>query len=698
VSSKVTGGVFFGAVIQGRDIQVMLPAQVTPAMTGLPRPAAVFTGRDGQVDALLKGLSPDRQGGAVLVTAVAGMAGIGKTELVLQTAHRALRTTGWFPGGVLFVDLFGYDPARRLSAADALLGWLQAIGIPGDHIPAAEADRARLWRSVLAAYLGQGRRPLLVIDNAADAGQVAPLLPADADIPVLITSRHNLDIDARLYDLDVLDTDSAVDLVREVIAHRRGPVDSRGRDRQAMVELVGLCAGLPLALRVVAALLADRPHLQPAALAQELRDQHRLDRLSREQVAVRAAFDLSYQHLTDAQARLFRLLPVNPGPDVGTTATARLADLPEQRATILLQDLHRAHLVDEPAPDRWGMHDLLRLHAGTQSPATPDEATTARLRLFTHYHDSARAANTHLDPTTTADTARFATREQALTWLDAEHSNLIAVCTSAPGHQLPKTSTDLAFTLARFLDFRRYFDDWITITTTAADIFQQAGDRHGEGQTLNNLGLALQQVRRFDEAITAHTQAAKIHQQTGDRRSEGGALNNLGLALRQVRRVDEAITAHTQAAKIHQQTGDRRSEGGALNNLGLALQQLRRVDEAITAHTQAAKIHRQTGDRHSEGTALNNLGLALQQLRRFDEAITAHTQDLEICWQTGDRHGEGTALSSLGLALRQVRRFDDASSCWAKAVDAFTDAGDAASAALVRQWLDELPHRPVATD
>ena len=576
VSNTITGGVFFGAVIQGRDVQVMLPAEVTPAMTGLPRPAAVFTGRDDQLETLLKGLSPHGPGGAVLV---AGMGGIGKTELVLQTAYRALHTTDWFPGGVLFVDLFGYDPNRRLSAADALLGWLQAIGIPGEHIPAAEADRARLWRSVLAAYVRQGRRLLLIVDNAADAAQVVPLLPTGAEVPVLITSRHTLDIDARLHDLEVLAVDPAVDLVCEVITHRRGDTDPRVQDRQAMVELVELCAGLPLALRIVAALLADRPHLQPAALAQELDDaRHRLDRLSREQVAVRAAFDLSYQRLTGEQARLFRLLPVNPGPDIGTAAAARLADLPQGQATILLQDLHRAHLVDEPAPDRWRMHDLLRLYAGEQPPETTDETATARVRLFTYYQDSARAADTHLHPTAAADTTGFTTREQALAWLDAEHANLIAVCTSAPGHQLPRTSTDLAFSLSRFLDFRRYFDDWITITTTAVEIFRQTDDRHGEGVALNSLGLALREVRRFDEAITALTQA------------------------------------------------------------------------------------------------------------------------VEIFRQTDDRHGEGMALNNLGLALQEVRRFDDARSSWGAAIDAFIDSGDAASAALIRRWLDELPPGPMTTD
>jgi tetratricopeptide (TPR) repeat protein len=297
------------------------------------------------------------------------------------------------------------------------------------------------------------------------------------------------------------------------------------------------------------------------------------------------------------------------------------------------------------------MHDLLRLYAGTQPPETPDEATTAKARLFSYYQDNTRAANTHLVPTAAADTTRFATREQALTWLDAEHPNLIAVCTTAPSRQLPQTSTDLAFTLARFLHFRRYFDDLITITTTAADIYRQTGDRRGEGAALNNLGLALADVRRFDEAVDAHTQDLEICRQIGDRHGEGAAQNNLGVALRHVRR----------------------------------------FDEAVDAHTQAAEIFRQPGDRHSKGQALNNLGVALRHVRRFDEAVDAHTQAAEILGQTGDRHGEGHALNNLGVALGQVRRFDEARSYRIKAIDAFTDAGDTVSATLVRLLLDEIP-------
>jgi hypothetical protein len=378
VSNRITGGVFFNTVVMGRDIKVNLPREIRPALTGLPRPAAVFTGRDAPLETLLDALRPGQTRGTQLVSAVAGMAGVGKTELVLHTAHHAL-DRGWFPGGVLFVDMFGYDPDRRLSAGDALAGWLHAIGIPGEHIPDSLQDRSRLWRSVLDAYTRQQRRLLLIIDNAATEDQVTPLLPTDRRVPVLVTSRHTLDIDARLHDLGVLCPTVAVNLIRRVIAGRRGPDDPRLRDSdEALGDLAQLCAGLPLALRIVAALLADRPRLQPAALAGRLRDeQARLDGLTRQQVAVRTAFDLSYRHLTPEQARLFRLLPVNPGPDIATTSAAALADLPEHRATTLLEDLHRAHLIDEPTPDRWRMHDLIRLHAAEQTPASPDETDTA---------------------------------------------------------------------------------------------------------------------------------------------------------------------------------------------------------------------------------------------------------------------------------------------------------------------------------
>ncbi|MEV0647492.1 tetratricopeptide repeat protein [Phytomonospora sp. NPDC050363] len=735
MANTVSDSIVLGAVIQGRSVNVTLPAVVTPALGGLPQPAGVFTSRAGDVEALMAGLDPGGAGGRLLVSAVAGMAGVGKTELVLQAARKAL-DAGWFPGGVLFVDMAGYDPERRLEAGEVLLGWLSALGIPGEHIPASEQDRARLYRTVIDAYRAKDWRVLVVVDNAADTAQVASLLPADPSIPMLVTSRHVLDLDARTHRLDILDTGAAVELVTNVIALRCGPDDARLHDpahQGGFAELAGLCGGLPLALRIIAALLADREHLTPDALAASLRDEHsRLDRISRREttgeIAVRAAFDLSYQNLTLGQARLFRLLPLNPGPTIATTPAAHLAGLPEPETEILLQDLHRAHLVEEPAAGRWRQHDLLRLHATTQpaDPADPTEAAAAHQRLNDHYLTSLGHADAFLDPTADPPLGTFANRGAALDWLDTEHPNLIATALQATAHGDHHTTLGFSFGLTLYLHYRRRFNDALTLTQhaltaaraiadrregnalnnlgvalrelrrfeeaiaaheQAAEIFRETGNRHGEGMALGNLAIALHVLRRFGEAVTAHEQVAEIFREAGDRHSEVQALNNLGVALRELRRFEEAITAHEQAAEIFRETGNRHSEGTALNNLGIALHELRRLGEAVTAHEQAAEIFRETGDRHGEGNALNNLGIALQELRRFEEAIAAHEQAAEICRETGDRHGEGQALGNLANALQEVGRFDEARMCWAEALSAFDETGDDENAAAVREFL-----------
>ncbi|MER5212535.1 tetratricopeptide repeat protein [Streptomyces sp. NPDC002838] len=683
VSNRISGGVFFHAVIQGRDITVVLPPEITPALSGLPAASPTFTGRDTDMEQLLQGLAPDGAAPkrAVSVAAVAGLAGVGKTELVVQSAARALRKPGWFPGGVLFVDLFGYDTKRRLLPDRALDGLLRALGMPGEHIPVSLQDRTRLYRSVLAAFAEQSRRILVVIDNASTAEQARPLLPTDGVTAALLTSRHTLDVDARLHDLDVLNESASIELLHRSLRHARGPADSRVQDDpEAAATVARLCAGLPLALRIAAALLADTPIRPLASLAQDLEAEHsRLDELCREDRAVRAAFDLSYQHLDDQHARLFRLLSLNPGPDLSTESAVHLADFEQRHVNHALQDLARAHLI-EPGHTwgRWRLHDLVRLYADEQGRIhdDTDQRKTARARLFTHYQATTRAADTHLTFRPEATSALFSDRNSALAWLDDERLNLIATATTAAPLGYPETSTALAFDLARYLDYRRSFDDLITVSSTALNVFRELGDRHSEGQVLDNLGNALWQVRRFDEAIEAHARAATLFRETGDRQREGQAVGNLGVGLGDVRRFDEAIEAHAQAATIARAFGDRHREGTVLGNLSLALHQVGRFDEAIEAHAQAATLFRETGDRHREGTVLNHLGLTLRRVGRFDEAIEAHAQAATLFRETGDRHREGQAVGNLGIALAAVLQFDEAIEAHAQAVTLFRETGD----------------------
>ncbi|WP_406436467.1 tetratricopeptide repeat protein [Streptomyces sp. NBC_01613] len=685
-----TGGTQLGMVTRDSNVNVNVEQAATHTrampLAGLPPRSRTFTGRDEDVQDVLTRLSPqtgDDLHGPALVQAVIGMGGVGKTELVLQTAYAALHRTGWFPGGVLFIDLNGYDPdpEGRVTPTNALDVLLRALGTPPEDVPPDEPSRSVLLRSVLARRAEQDARTLLIMDNAGTENQVLPLLPSDPTTPVLITSRATLGIGACLHVLDVLQIDASVDLIRQDLQQALGPGDTRVDDAPDQVaRIADLCGGLPLALRIVAALLADTPHRPLSSMADALHSEHtRLSRLRRVDRAVQAAFDLSYQNLTEDEAHLFRMLPLNPGLDLSTRAATCLVGECDSHVTErLLTDLARAHLIDPAAEwGRWRMHDLLRLyadHLGRQH-AADDQRDTVRDRLLDYYLATAQDADIHLQVRTErATSSAFSDREQALAWLDIERTNLTAAATGAPANH--PVCTDMAFALNEYLNFRRHFDDLITLTTQAVGIFREAGNRLHEAGAFNNLGTALRQVRRFDEAITAHTTAAGIFRKAGDRLHEAGAFNNLGIALCEVRRFEEAITAHTTAADIYREADARLHEAGAFNNLGTALREVRRFEEAITAHTTAADIYREADARHSEAMALNNLGLALQEMRRFEEAITAHTEAADIYRQTADRHSEGTAMDNLGLARRELGWFEEAITAHTEAADIYRQTAD----------------------
>jgi tetratricopeptide (TPR) repeat protein len=656
-TSTVSGGTFSSPVLQGRDFTgttfVTSQAAAAPvALAQLPPLAAGFTGREAELAQVAALLDPSAAAGAVVVSAVAGLAGVGKTALAVRAAHTA-RVAGWFGGGVLFIDLHGYDPSP-VQPGQALDALLRALGISGEHIPEGTEQRAALYRSAL----DQVRDPVLVIiDNASAEAQVRPLLPGPGPHRVIITSRHTLaGLGARLLDVTVLDQAAAVLLLDRVLRTARPGDDRVSGDQAAAARLASLCGGLPLALQITAALLSADPVLSAAELAGDMADEvRRLEALRYDDgsgasaPSVTAAFELSYRQLDEDAGLMFRLLPAEPGPDLSTGAAAALAGWPASRARAVLGRLARAHLIDAGGvPGRWRMHDLLRLYA-RQIPGTNDgERDQAGGRLLDWYYRHAKAADTYMQALPGESVpGEFSTRDDALAWLDAQRPNLVAVVASAAITGRDREAVYLPLALGAYLSWRRRFDDWLTVLTISRDTARRLGDRRGEGMALNSLGLALREVRRFDEAITAHQDAAAIYRETGDHRREGMALNNLGVALREVRRFDEAITAGQDAVALFRGTGDHHSEGTALNSLGVALREVGRFDEAITAGQDAAAIFREIGDHHGEGGALNNLGNALQGVRRFDEAITAHQNAVALFRETGDHHSEGIAIQNL---------------------------------------------------
>lgn len=728
-----------GADILAAVARIGQPVAAVPvALSQLPPAVRGFTGRDAAMGVLAGLLDPAGPAGRVAVSAVAGLAGVGKTTLAVEAGH-ASRARGWFRGGVLFLDLHGYDdqPVEPAQALDALL---RALGIPAERIPPTADERGGLYRSALA----QMAEPVLVIaDNASSEAQVRPLLPGAGPHAVLVTSRHTLaGLGARLVDLTVLADSDAISMLDEALRTARPADDRITADPRAAGRLAGACGGLPLALQITAALLTADPSLAAAELADELgEEQGRLARLAYHDGtgtgtrSVAAALELSYRRLDDTAARLFRLLSASPGPDISLAAAAVLAGLPVGQTRRQLADLGRAHLA-EPAPGaagRWRMHDLVRLYARqlSDTDASADGRELAISRLLDWFLGTAAAADAHLRALPGAAVPQeFAGREEALAWLDAERPALIAAVTLAASTGRNEIAMRLPNRLAEYFGWRRRFDDRLATATISLDaarrlgdraneaaalnnralalrnlrqfeeaitchqqdlaIRRETGDRHGEGKALGNLGIALQEVRRFDEAITADKQAAVIYSEAGDRRHEASALSNLGLALRKMRRFDEAITACQDSAAIYRQARDRRHEGMALDNLGLALRHGGRLAEAITAHQDAVAIHRTTGNRHGEGMALNNLGQALQEEQRFDQAITAHKDAVAIYRETGDRHREGMALNNLGMALRGLRRYAEAIIAHQDAAAIFGETGDRHRENMALENLDSV--------
>ncbi|MET8033257.1 tetratricopeptide repeat protein [Streptomyces sp. NPDC005345] len=708
-SNEIDDGIFFNAVIQGHAITVQLPPSITPALSGLPLRSRTYVGRSRELSSLLDQLDPSTsQQEAARFAAVVGMAGVGKTELALQAAAEAVKRTGWFPGGILFIDLFGYDNERYLSPEQALGSLLIALGIPGEQIPSDLPDRTRLYRSILSAYASRGKHILVVIDNASSDGQVEPLLPSHDDGTAIVTSRHSLAVGARILDLEVLEPSASVELVRRVLFQTRGENDSRVAHEQDQAHaLVELCGNLPLALQICAALLADSPSRPISSLVQALFAAHaRLDRLEREDRAVRAVFDLSYLQLSGDQARIFRLLPLNPGPEISARAAAHLTG--DTNIEVVLEDLARAHLIEPGATwGRWRLHDLLRLYADEKGReyAELDKREFSLERVLFYYLATTISASLILKERSGGGEGEA----EALKWLEEERSNLVAAVQT--GHDI---GVDLAFALDEFFHLRRYFDDWITVINAALKTLRMQGDLYREGWALSALAQVLYHVRRFDEALEIGEAALDACQRSGHRYGEEVALNassqslyhlgryresvevglkavgilrelgdpqaakalgSLALALQEID-VQEAIPLHRYAVSDCQAREDRHGEAAMRNLLGMALRKSGEFTEAAQEHRASATLYQEFGDHHGEAAALGSYGLALQGAGRYAEAIEAHWQDVRLCEETGDRHALAEALDNLALAHRRAGQLDDAVAIYRQAAEIFHEVGD----------------------
>src|SRR2546421_798923 len=558
----------------------------------LPADLADFTGRALHVAELCDLLARERKDpeppGAVVLSAIAGKAGVGKTALALHVAHR-LR--GSFPDGQLYVNLRGAEQ-QAAQPADVLAGFLRALGVDGSAIPDDVEERGVLYRRRVA-----DRRLLVVLDNAAREWQVRPLLPGSGGCAVLVTSRARLAglEGARLIDLDVLGAEHAVELLSQVAGPERVAAEP-----EAAEELARQCGYLPLAVRICGARLRARPHRRLAWLCGRLGDERRrLDELTIGDLEVRASLALSYEELDHRERQAFHRLGLLRAPDFRAAIAGPLVDASVDEAEELVDTLVDAQLLEVAGRDptgslRYRFHDLIRLYARERAGAeeTATDRTAAMERALGAWLAVAEEADHRLGcgfftvPHGSALRWRFDRKltEELLAepaaWFESERAALIAAVEQSAEWHLPETAWDLAVCSAGFLEVRGYFDDWRHTFEVALAATRTTGNRRGEAAVLRGLGELHTFQDRYDAALSCFRQAAAIFGELGDRQGQAATASGCGLVCRVRGRLGEALAWFGQALRISRQLGLGRIEGYALLGMGTILLQQGRYDEA----------------------------------------------------------------------------------------------------------------------
>jgi tetratricopeptide (TPR) repeat protein len=624
---------------------------------------STFTGRDQHLAVLHKLLPGHEDPGdthagatAVVISAIDGTAGVGKTALALHWAHQVRDR---FPDGQLYVNLRGFDPGGQvMDPALAVRGFLDAFEVPPARIPADPDAQAALYRSLLV-----DKRMLIVLDNARDSAQVRPLLPGAPGCLVVVTSRNQLSsliaaTGTHPLTLDLLTTQEAEDL----LARRLG-TDRIAAEPDAVTEIISRCARLPLALTLVAAHAALRPHTPLHTLADQLRDaQQRWQTLTGDDPTsdIQTVFSWSYHALTSDAARLFRLLGLHPGPHIGAPAAASLTGLTPTAVRPLLAELARANLLTEPAPGRYTLHDLLRAYATdlAHTTDTDEQRHTAIGRILDHYLHTAHPANRLLNPARDPlplDPPRagvtpesFSDYAQAWGWFTAERPVLLAAVETAAATGFDTHTWQLAWTLSNFLQRRGHWHDWVAIGRAAVGAAQRLADPTVQARTHRMLAGAYLRLGRLDDAHTQLCQALNLVTRVGDQTQQAHTHRNLGLLWERRGQPAQALHHDQQALYLYQATGHRVGQADALNAVGWYHVLLGEYQQALTCCQQALTLHQQLGDLAGQAATWDSLGYAHHHLGQHTQAITCYQHALTLYQDLGNRYNEATTLTRLG--------------------------------------------------
>jgi DNA-binding SARP family transcriptional activator len=690
-------------------------APVRPAQ--LPATVPDFTGRTAFVTELSEVLA-SAEGGVMAVSALAGIGGVGKTTLAVHVAHQA---RGAFPDGQLYVDLQGAGP--RAAEPETVLGsFLRALGTADSAIPDSLQERSALYRSVL-----DGRRVLVLLDNAKDAAQVRPLLPGTEGCAALVTSRVRM-VDlagAHLVDLDVMSPDEALSLFTKIVGEERVVAE-----REAALDVVAACGFLPLAIRIAASRLAARRTWTVSVLAAKLADERRrLDELQAGDLAVKATFELGYGQLEPTQARAFRLLGLADGPDISLAAAAAVLDLPLEETEDLLEALVDTSLLESAAPGRYRYHDLVRLYAracAERDEHPPSERGAAMSRLLDFYLSTVaqgylieRPGDRLVDHLERAEYPglTFSDRHAAQDWLYSEAVSLLAcVRQSAQQPGMLRRAVDVLWAAVDLAESGANSREYEAVAALLRDVAQEAGDGRTEARAVTALAFvhqhsgsgfdvayqeaehAAELARAADDPLTGcwasniggvialyqnryqegeghFTLAIEDFRALGDRPGEASALCNLSRIHLATGRLESAVALSRQGTAMYDDMGHEFKGANGRYALGLALTQSGKLAEATECLLLALQVFRDSRQRLWEGMTLFRLAeLDLAARRPAQAAVNAETA-LTLLRGIGGEWRRGNVLTVLGRALNGIGQLDRAQVCWIEALQIFESLG-----------------------
>ena len=671
----------YARILNGDPLLVTSDSVATPAPQQIPAAVEDFTGRATQVRELRAALTHGTRA-AVVVSAVSGTGGIGKSALAVHVAHLAHAE---FPDGRLFVNLAGTSGIPA-SPGDVLARLLRDLGVAARDVPAGLEERSARYRSMLAS-----RRVLVVLDDALNAAQVRPLLPGSPTCAVLVTSRATLpDLAGAVhFGLSAMQLDEGRELFTKIVGASRANAEP-----DAVAEILRACAGLPLAIRIAAAKLAVRPGWPITEVAGRLATEHRrLAELTAGDLGVRATFWLSFDGLTRDVAHGFRLLGLMPAGTFGLPAAAALLGLPSATAEQVLDVLTDAHMLEAPAPGTYRLHDLLRLFAAELAAAAlaPDDRAAATGRLVRWYAAALRAVAGTLAQGRPLPPGRdvladgvpaFGSHNDALDWCDHEHERLAWAIRSAAGAGAHETAARIAALLSIYAD-RSGNVGWTEASyLIGLESARELGDKPVQAWLLMALGTLLSsRLEREEEGIEFLKLGMSVSECIGDKLATARVHNSLGTAHHNLERFQAALEHFELAETIFDSLGLAHMRAMALSNAGTACRSMTAYDGALDRYGRALEIRVRIGDRHGEGVSRTSLGIAYRLMGRLDESLEQHRLAVAIQRELGSSHWWLlSALDELGQTLAALGRLNEAREPWAEAAFLAENVGDTRAA------------------